>query len=409
MLAAMQAVLSLYRLGRVHGAAIVPLLCSLAAGCSDGAPQCTPFGADAPPVDSSPAVEIALASTAGGCRSTSSGDVECWGCPTSSYRDSPTPCTPGTARIALPSPAASLALRGQSVAATTCVTMISGEVSCWGLANPALGVETGEPPSPHECLDNAVDVAVSSDLACVVSSAGRVACWGWDPEGVMLGQATETCDSGPHTYPCAETPKDIGLADVVEVEITEMGAAMCARTSDGRISCWGSFFYGEPMVSPTDMGFEDATQMSFSRATLCAVRSDRTLACSGLTTVGQLGLAPAEAPDTCGGEPCARSPITMDTPATVDAVAAGPYTTCAAVGGELWCWGREWLDASSHLDPEPAPERRVEPVPVEVVDVASNVYGSCAVGIDDTVWCWGSGYGAGLEHGTSRREPARVL
>lgn len=114
---------------------------------------------------------------------------------------------------------------------TTCAVAVSAELHCWGLDGRG---ETGarrerEPVVRTRVgIDNAVEVAVNTEYACARTRDGRVSCWGYGVAG-RLGNGR------PHS---SRVPVEVpGLSGVTRLDIEQSMA--CALTDDDRLLCWG--------------------------------------------------------------------------------------------------------------------------------------------------------------------------
>ena len=118
----------------------------------------------------------------------------------------------------------------------------------------------------------------------------------------------------------------------------------------------------------------------------------RTLWCWGANAYGELGVAGVGGTD----------PQRVGTATDWDDVSASGYSTCGLRAGVIYCWG---LDEAGALGQAPLTDRIiVSPQAVAAteafVEIAHTQTRTCAVAIDDSVWCFGwRGYG-GVADGT---------
>ena len=156
---------------------------------------------------------------------------------------------------------------------------------------------------------------------CVLMPDTSVRCWGENDCG-QVGDGT--------TDPRPEPVPVLGLSNVVQLAAGWSSAAH-ALVSDGTVMAWGCGATGvghsedslvpEPVVTFTGM-LTDVVQIASNRATGCAVRSDKTVWCSGHT--GQ-------------GDQIKAKQITGLGPA-ID-VAAGEASCALLEDHTVWCWG----------------------------------------------------------------------
>ncbi|MBI5485726.1 MAG: hypothetical protein HY905_00175 [Deltaproteobacteria bacterium] len=122
--------------------------------------------------------------------------------------------------------------------------------------------------------------------------------------------------------------------------------------------------------------------------------------CDGARTNGCEAYLPADASN-CGacGTPCAPEV----------SLAAGRAHTCAAVGGEVWCWGEGSCEGCGGTgdcgllgtgDALPSPRPVLVPGLAVARRVAVGTHHSCALLSDGTAWCWGCGAQGQLGQGT---------
>lgn len=213
---------------------------------------------------------------------------------------------------------------------------------------------------------NIVQVAIGSAVACARLSTGRVRCFGDNNQG-QLGDGTtlprsrpvdvvgvegatslssgweETCVAARGNVLCwgiirffrstepTPTPTVVrGIEGAVEVVAHNGGG--CARTSAGRVWCWGDNSQGQlgigttdPMAMPVEVVDLPQTARLWGgpyRAT-CAVAMDDTVRCWG----------------SYGNTTTARPALIRNLPRTT-ATAAGTHAFCAATEQDIRCWGQ---------------------------------------------------------------------
>ncbi len=133
----------------------------------------------------------------------------------------------------------------------------------------------------------------------------------------------------------------------------------------------------------------------------CAIRLDHTLWCWGYNLMGQLGIGAASEAQT-PSQVVALGP-------SVAAIAAGQVHTCAVkLDQTLWCWGH---NADGQLgdgtqDDKKTPQQ-VATLGAGVASVSAGSQHTCARKIDGTLWCWGAGQlGNGM---TQSLKPVQVV
>ena len=244
--------------------------------------------------------------------------------------------------------------------AGSCGVTTANSIRCWGFAYRYPNV----PPE-----GDFVQTSVGVDHACGVRADGAAVCWaleageevpGADSLLVCLGDADggTTCPGEPEY----EMEAMARSGRVIDWEVfSHIGARYtCGHRLDDFLACWNEdhSVYLDPV--PTSVEAFAAADDN----TACWLLPDRTVACWVHITTGWENLS---MPD---GE--FRS-ISLDE--TVYSVFGCGLRT----DGSLSCWGDdgpEW----GHLDPPPGEYRSV-----------STGYGhACAIGMDDTLTCWGN-------------------
>jgi len=214
-------------------------------------------------------------------------------------------------------------------------------------------------------------------------------------------------------------------------EISPGGGFSCARTTRGRVFCWGinarealaPEFSAESVAGcKLDMNLttihtrcvsppiqiktlENVTKVAVGRFTACALRSDRFVSCWGSNEVSNLGMGTVD--DKNHGLP---GPIAVD---NVLDISVGFHASCALRKGadtnEVWCWGSRDLGligtsprlvqppANSSIDPA-IPSRHPELDGAKAVKVSHDYPNACAINSLDQVVCWGRNHNGTLGH-----------
>jgi cysteine-rich repeat protein len=248
----------------------------------------------------------------------------------------------------------------------TCALLVGGGVRCWGgNASGQLGLGSTDPipceanvPAflPDVALWNGgqrtVGLAAGFRHTCALSELGEVLCWGDNGVG-QLGQG-DIDPIGDDEWPVDAPPVDVGGPAVA---IAAAGQNTCALRDDGAVRCWGRNLSGS-------LGYGDAW--------LDPIGDDEPV-----SAAGDVPLAPAEA------------------------IALGPYHTCALLpGGAVSCWGRNnegALGLASDADYVATPQ--VVPIGgVAALGLGASL--TCALGVQGDVRCWGAGAEGQLASGT---------
>lgn len=166
-----------------------------------------------------------------------------------------------------------------------------------------------------------------------------------------------------------------------------------------RASSAGSF---ADRSAPAPSLIDGAIALGSGEFTVCAIRTDGTLACWGRGTSGQVG----------DGAGCDRAvPRAVSLPAPAVEVRGGAWHTCARLAdGTGWCWG----DNGAGELGSPASSNQLSPIAAPplagVVEMTVGDNYTCALLADRTVACWGKNGAGELGDGTtvSRSTPAPV-
>lgn len=265
-----------------------------------------------------------------GCAYTASGDVYCADVNDREPRFTLTAHIEGLDRFWLAPTRASFCARDRE-----------GKVLCAGRwratrDEPSEAFDGSEhPPAPHEALREVPALRGADDLlwrdarsGCARVTGGRVACWGWDPLGL--------------------------IAD---------GSALW-RSVPARVA-----------------GVRGASQVAAGDAHACAVRRGEPLVCWGSNDRGQLG----------DGSTVSRGTARVVALAgdTVEVV-AGPAHTCARTrSGDVWCWGvgahGELGHGLASSERSPVRVRDLH----DAVELSAGATHTCARTVSGDVRCWG--------------------
>ncbi len=290
----------------------------------------TPSPVAVPVAGIPPAAAVAL-SLSFGCALTQAGGVWCWGAggigPLGTTSTSPAPVpVPG-----LTSGVVSLAAGERHM----CLLTQLGGVECWGQNDSGqLGDGTTSSSStPHQVNwlpTGVVSLASGATHTCAVTADGGVRCWGSGYRG-ELGDGT-TSSSG-HPVPVAGLPARARA-------VTAAGEHTCALLEAGRVWCWGENPEGQlgsgsittKELAPVAVAGLDgaATRLGTGPQHSCATLESGALQCWGQNAEGELGN---------GETRIVRSPVQVTGITSGATAVASGNTSCAIVDGTLRCWG----------------------------------------------------------------------
>ena len=363
--------------------------CVLDAG---GRVTCWSHGGDPATTHAVPGAVDVATGYAHDCAADSDGSVWCWGDPTwGGLGDA------GADPVVTPRRIAGV----EDVVAVgagqfhTCALHGSGRVSCWGWnVNGQLGTPddvgwmdeiVAFDPRFVPDVEDAIELDVGPQGACVVTGAGEVRCWGvvaWRDDSA----------SGPTTV--------AGLAGVSRVAAGDGFA--CARDADA-VSCWGRNADGQlgsgragSKAAPSRVDLEDVVQIDAARDHTCALTGDGSVWCWGANGLGEVGdgtRAPRDRPTRVAGLPVAIR------------VATGEFNACAlSRPGEVYCWGRDLTDPGAG---------RLAPQLLEGVagaeELQVGVVHACIRRWRGDVWCWGQDVRGRVGHDDSGVKPVHGL
>jgi hypothetical protein len=159
----------------------------------------------------------------------------------------------------------------------------------------------------------------------------------------------------------------------------------CVLRADHHASCWGSNFEGflgdgthHASVDPQPVRLDDVVELVASGAHACARTAAGAIYCWGNNADGRLG----------DGTTISRDiPTRVAIPPASD-LAVGAEHTCAISDGTVWCWGAgESGQIDGTVGGHPIPTRVT--LPTAASRIAAGFGGTCALGIDRQVYCWG--------------------
>ncbi|MGE0403874.1 MAG: RCC1 domain-containing protein [Kofleriaceae bacterium] len=188
--------------------------------------------------------------------------------------------------------------------------------------------------------------------------------------------------------------QDDAVIDPGIVQLSLRGSAVCVRTGDGRVACWGRNDRGQigngtrtfAEATPHIVAVNNIVTIATGEYTGFAIDRDGTLWAWGDNEFGQLGLG------TAGGD--SPSPLAIPVPEPVVTVAGGQYHTCAvtAGAGELYCWGDNACGQLGTGDMVASPSPRKVPGVSGVETVTVNDSQTCFTDTANNLKCMGGAY-----------------
>lgn len=335
------------------------------------------------------------------------------------------------------------ALRWASVSVSrehACALSTDGGLHCWGSNDDGqLGLGDATPRLVPSAVGERTDwtqVSAGASHTCALDAAAAMWCWGADidvddagaapvssPVPVQVSERSWAHVSAGDRATCA-TAVDrtmwcrgvnangrtaLGAATGSTAAFTRVGAATwnlvsmgarhgCALRSDDTLHCWGNAGAGATGRGNTEWAAAQAIgasmrwrQLSAGDHHTCGVTEDtEDLHCWGWNRYGQLGDEDAAGvPSTADREGGIGAPVHDSL--RWSAVAVGFGHTCAiSVDNDLYCWGAGWsgqLGTGSTAVRQP-----LSPVAVGTkwASVSAGLEFTCAVTVSSALFCWGA-------------------
>lgn len=280
--------------------------------------------------------------------------------------------------------------------ANTCGIRSDNQIYCWGSnTNSIMGfANTYSLSYPVEIAGGGVwkATSVGKGSSCGIKSDDTLWCWGQNTSG-QLGDNTTTNRWNVTAVSGGGTWKSIS-----------MGAGYaCGIKSDNTAWCWGSNYAGATGQNTTTGTTPIPTQITGGgswkiletgdddiRPHTCGIKSDDTLWCWGSNSDGRTGL------NTMAGNTLLPTQVTGGGTWKSLSIAGRQFYgfTCAIKSDDtLWCWGDN--DIFTQLGDGTSVDKSV---PTQVSgggtwkQVGASETFACAVKMDNSAWCWGTGF-----------------
>lgn len=294
----------------------------------------------------------------------------------------------GLASYRTPPAIASVATGGSPMALDepypiSCAVLSDGGVRCFGVS---LGVSY-----PDSWFESGVRAVSASpyNICMIVAPTNGLFCGGLNNDG-QLGDGTKVSQANYISVVGLES----GVASVsMGIPLYGVSKSICALTSAGGVYCWGGGPVGRGgnvLVPGPVTGLESgAISLSLGDRTACAVTVSGGAKCWGDADPGMLGNGMSSG---YSNTPVDVSGLTSG----VAAISVGLIHACAlTLDGRVYCWGSNYYGFLGS-DAVPVGPEKFSAVPVlltgmpQVKAISTGTFSSCALTVDETVWCWGS-------------------
>jgi alpha-tubulin suppressor-like RCC1 family protein len=307
----------------------------------------------------------------------------------------------------------------------TCATMSDGTVRCWGDLSFGAGgalAEAGAVPVVVPGLGPVKQAKLAVHSACALLQDESVWCWGDDVNGILGFDAGVLADGAALQESTAPVlVLDAGSTTSLAVGGFHACALVASPAGAGgpHVVCWGQNDLGQVGLSdaaivttPHDVPITEVTGISASLYDTCFFRSAAPVdECIGGNAWGQLGRGDGSIDTTPNPTPAA---VQLGAWGAIETLthSSGYHQAIILASGDFAMWGANNL---GQLGLGPSSDASV-PTPqllqtlTGVTDMSLTEYGTCALRIDGTVWCWGSNaFGqTGPEAGTGVEQPLPV-
>lgn len=280
-----------------------------------------------------------------------------------------------------------------------CAVDKAGSVWCWGNNRNhnrqestgklgVVGVDSTEVPVQVSGVTNATKVSVGHNMACALTMAGDVLCWGSNRRGKLGTGGDQSQNQSAQLVSNLSGATDIAVG----------GGGGCARINDGTVRCWGQYGRGNlgTCCGPQAMQVQnmgDATNVAAMTAggrtgPRCALRMDGQVSCWGDPARGQLGAG-------FDFRGAIQSPVTVGLSGAAVQVVGFQNGGCARMQDKtVQCWGRneggQVGNGTNFQHNSPAQVTGLN----DAEALAAGGTGVCALVGGGGVKCWGN-YGIG--------------
>lgn len=228
-------------------------------------------------------------------------------------------------------------------------------------------------------LEPLSDIVAISET-CALDAAGDIWCWGYNT-GVHDPQ---------HAGYLFHPTRVLGLPEPT-VKVISNGLTHCSIDTQQALRCWGANSAGQagagaastqaPIGLVAGIGNVAILHAAVGGSHACAVTTAGAVGCWGSNNSGELGL-PLHINQSL-------SAVTIDLPLPALQVSVGAGFSCALLeDSQVWCWGSNWAGQLGDGSLESSVIPRLAGSGFQ--QLASHQMHTCALGISNTLHCWGS-------------------
>ncbi len=258
-------------------------------------------------------------------------------------------------------------------------------------------------------------MSAGGNHTCALGSNGTIYCWGYNANG-QLGRGNTTSSNSPVVTVQGAIPSGTTVT-----KLTAGGSNTCALMSNNWAYCWGAGSSGELGNSSTSQSTSPAavsigaipltdylTSMAVGGSHSCALSNSQKVYCWGAGFNGRLGNS---------GTANSTSPAAVTQGSLLfTTISVGAGSSCArATDQTMYCWGYNALGqlglghtAGTVNIPQPLLAGAI-PSGVTLPSVRLTTSHSCAVGSNDTGYCWGDNTGGKLGNGNTTAATQPVI
>ncbi len=268
---------------------------------------------------------------------------------------------------------------------------------------------------PPETSTDCTRIDAGVEHTCGLGDNGKAYCWG-NNNNAQLGEG------GEHLLSNEPVEVHAGESSGEFIQISSDSEHTCAIGTDNKAYCWGDGTAGKlghgvitEEVEPVEVHAGESpgtfTQISSGQFHTCAIGTDNNAYCWGSELNGKLGngidggAEHTEPVEVHGGE----------SPGTFTQISAAESHTCAiGIDDKAYCWGSggsgKLGNGSTSLSDSVPLEVHAGESPGTFTQISAEDSHTCAIGTDNKAYCWGDGGTGKLGNGstTDQSEPVEV-